>query len=135
MTDTNWINDKNESVRFTGPDEQPKKAANDRELYQTIEVMAELGYECHRAWENIIGEKWPLPWDELSPNQRDELVESVKWLASHPTSSISAQHDAWRARMITVDPDHPNLVLFDDLPFSQQMKARLWRHIIFAVAG
>ncbi len=135
MTDTNWIKDNNESVRFTGPTEQPKEAANDRELYQTLDVMAELGYECHRAWESIIGEKRPPPWEELRATEKDEIIESVKWLASHPTSSISAQHDAWRARMVVIDPDHPNLVPFDELPFSQQMKARLWRHIIFAIAG
>jgi len=135
VTYTNFLNDKNESVRFTDPTEQPKEAANDREMYQTLEVMAELGWECHRAWESIIGEKWTTPWEELLATQKDEIIESVKWLASHPTSSISAQHDAWRARMVIADPHHQNLVPFDDLPFSQQMKARLWRHIIFAVAG
>jgi len=105
---------------------------------KSVEVIAELGWQTHIAWEDIIREDQKPYWSDLSSDQRAAIVESVRWLIEHPTSSIAAQHDAWRARrMASVigDDFHPNMVPFDELPFSQQMKARLWRHIIFAVLG
>jgi len=102
---------------------------------KTVEVIAELGWQTHIAWEDIIREDQKPYWIDLSCDQKAAIVESVKWLIEHPTSSIAAQHDAWRARMATAGRDHDNMVPFDKLPFSQQMKARLWRHIILAVLG
>jgi hypothetical protein len=117
---------------------------NDEPNFKSLDIIAELGWQAHIAWERIIGEQPKPDWSALSPGQKVAIVDSVRWLIEHPTSSIPAQHDAWRATKYDamyrtpyahgVDP-HPNMVPFDDLPFSQQMKARLWRHIIFAVLG
>jgi len=104
-------------------------------MFQTLDVITELGWQCHLAWEKIIGEEPRRDWDDLPVDDKASLAESVMWLINHPSSSITAQHDAWRAKKISADPDHHNLVPFDELPFPQQMKARLWRHIIFAVIG
>ena len=106
--------------------------------FQTADVIAELGWQSHIAWERIIGEQPKPDWSALSPGQKVAIIESVSWLIDNPTSTIAAQHDAWRARRMGSaigDDFHPNMVEFDELPFSQQMKARLWRHIIFAVLG
>jgi hypothetical protein len=129
-----FVNNEGDVVNFTGPD-SPPPAANDRDMYRTLDVITELGWECHRAWEKIIGEEYGCPWDELQNSHKDELRESVAWLINHPTSSVSTQHDAWRSRMVTIDPDHENLIPYDELPWPQQMKARLWRHVILAVVG
>jgi hypothetical protein len=125
-----WINDKGEGVAFGGGAEPKPDDVTD---YRRIDVIAELGWQSHIAWERIIGEQPKPDWSALSPGQKVAIVDSVRWLIDHPTSSVAAQHDAWRAR--NYDVTHPNMVPFDDLPFSQQMKARLWRHIIFAVLG
>jgi hypothetical protein len=132
-TDSQWINDKGEGVAFGGGTEA---APDDRQNFQRLDVIAELGWQAHIAWERIIGEQSKPDWSALSNLQQRTIADSVRWLVDHPTSSVAAQHDAWRARK-TFDEykDHPNMVPFDDLPFSQQMKARLWRHIIFAVLG
>ena len=105
----------------------------DRATYQTIDVVAEMAWETHRAWERVINEKINMDWCMLSPGDKARVVASVTWLVDHPTSSLIAQHDAWRASLN--GETHDNAVPFDELPFSQQMKARLWRHIIFAVLG
>ena len=112
---------------------------------KSLDVIAELGWQSHIAWERIIGEQPKPDWSLLSPGQKVAIVDSVRWIIEHPTSSVAAQHDAWRARMAgdgwqlgdkdNTTKSHPNMVSFDDLLFSQQMKARLWRHIIFAVLG
>jgi hypothetical protein len=112
--------------------------SDDQKQFRQIDVIAEIGWQTHIAWERIIGEQPKPDWSALSPGQKVAIVESVRWLIEHPTSSIAAQHDAWRARMASgglINHEHPNMVQFDELPFSQQMKARLWRHIIFAVLG
>jgi len=36
---------------------------------------------------------------------------------------------------VTIDPDHANLIPYHELPWPQQMKSRLWRHVILAVIG
>jgi hypothetical protein len=106
--------------------------------FKSLDVIAELGWQTHIAWERIIGEQPKKQWCDLSTDEVMRLEESVHWLMEHPTSSVAAQHDAWRARMASgglINHEHPNMIPFDELPFSQQMKARLWRHIIFAVLG
>jgi hypothetical protein len=137
MTDQNnsqWINEKGEGVQFGGGELEK----DDRAECQRIEFIAELGWQTHIAWERIIGESPKLDWRDLSINQKSVVCQGVQWLVEHPTSSVSVQHDAWRARMASDGPrdtPHENMVPFDELPFSQKMKARLWRHIIFAVLG
>jgi hypothetical protein len=129
-----FVNNEGDAVNFTGPD-APPEAANDRYMYQTLDVITELCWETHRVWEKIIGEPNYVSWDELEDVERDELKQSVFWLIENPTSSVSAQHDAWRSRKVIDADAHPNLVPFDELPWPQQMKARLWRHVILAVIG
>jgi len=128
-------------VQFVASNAPPR--ADDRDACQHLDVITELGWQTHIAWEKIIGEEIKPNWEELSDEERDALRASVRWLIEHPTSSIAQQHDAWRAHMAGAgmelgnrdDTHNPNLQPFDSLPFSQQMKARLWRHIIFAVFG
>jgi hypothetical protein len=106
--------------------------------FKSVDIIAELGWQSHIAWERIIGEEPKKDWRDLSTDEVMRIEESVRWIIEHPTSSVAAQHDAWRARMASrglIENEHPNMVPFDSLPFSQQMKARLWRNIIFAVLG
>jgi hypothetical protein len=112
-------------------------AANDRDMYKTLDVITELCWQCHLAWENIIGEEPQDDWGDLHEEDRYWLKQSVEWILQHPTASISSQHDAWRSRELGrgLRDGHPNLVAFDELPWPQQMKARLWRHVIMAVIG
>ena len=128
------VNNKGEDVQFGGGETRP----DDRQQFQSLDAIAELGWQSHIAWERIIGEQPKPDWSALSPGQKVAIVDSVRWLIEHPTSSVAAQHDAWRALMYadgTRSEPHPNMVPFDELLFSQQMKARIWRHIIFAVLG
>ena len=116
-------------------------AANDRDLLTTVDVIAELCWLTHRAWEKIIGQREDGDddecdfWNELDDDDQDRVRDSVKWFIEHPTASLSAEHDAWGERKMTIDPHHPNLVPYDELPFDQQVKLRLWRHTILAVIG
>jgi hypothetical protein len=135
-----FVNDKGEQVDFP-PDDSPDavsdKDAADRAAFCTIEAIAELGWEAHRAWESIIGEGPKLAWEQMSDDRRAALCDGVKYILKHPAASTSAQHDYWRARRASTvgDDFHPNMVPFDQLPWAQQMKARLWRNIVHAIVG
>jgi hypothetical protein len=127
-----WVNDKGEGVKFGGGVEG---LGDDAMNYRNLDTISELGWQAHKAWERIIGEQPKQDWRDLSDEQKESVRYGVRWLIEHPTSSLAVQHDAWRARTVGKGEDHDNLIPFDELPFSQQMKARLWRHIIFAVLG
>lgn len=131
---TQFVNDQGEPVTFVGP--TVVDALDDKDACQRLEVVAILCWDSHQAWERIISERdGDEPWETLSDAQRKEIADSVLWLTQHPTASVAAQHDAWRARKMLHDPSHPNLKPFDELPFSQQVKARLWRHVLLAIMG
>ncbi len=107
--------------------------ADDRAKWQTIQVVSGLAWQVHASWESIIGED-----DNENFPDDDELkkvIDSVQWLIDHPSATMAQQHNRWRSIKAMDDPDHPNLVPFEELPFAQQMKARLFRHIVLAVLG
>lgn len=111
-------------------------AADERELLQQIDVIAEIGYEAVRTLEAIAGEQSSLPWCDLSAERLDELESGVRFILKNPAAPLSAQHDWWLARNKgRLSKDDPRLVPFDSLPFGQQLKARLWRHVVHAIIG
>jgi hypothetical protein len=119
----------------TDGQETTPEADNDSDMYRTLDVISELCWETHQAWERIISEPELSCWEELTDVERARVIDSVKWFIDHPSATLSAEHDAWRARKILQNPDHTNLVPYDELPFSQQVKLRLWRHTMLAVIG
>jgi hypothetical protein len=110
-------------------------AANDRDLLTTVDVIAELCWETHCAWERILDEPENSWWGGLAEFKREAIRDGVKWFIANPFASLTAEHEAWAARKRETEPDHPNLAPYDLLPFAQQVKLRLWRHTILAVIG
>jgi hypothetical protein len=146
MTDAQFVNAKGEKVEFSGDDPAPLDDTKD-ELWPNMSVanIARIGWAAHREWERIIGEQPKPEWDDLPQERRNELHDSVVWILNHSASSIAQQHNAWRAVRATggwtdgerdmVQKTLPNMVPFDELPWSQQRKAWLWRHIVHAMVG
>jgi hypothetical protein len=112
-------------------------AANDRDLLTTVDVIAELCWKTHCAWETVIGEDgdFLIDFNDMEEFEKDRIRDSVKWFIEHPTASLSQEHNAWVDRKAATDPNHPNIAQYTDLPFAQQVKLRLWRHTILAVIG
>ncbi len=143
-----FVNDRGEQVDLV-PD-APAHPIDENNLSRddlvTIENIAQLGWQAHREWESIIGEQPKPAWDALTPAQQNDICDGVRYILEHPTVSVRVQHDYWRGRMAMdgwcygetkngAAMQHPNMIEFDALPFAQQMKARLWRHIVHAVVG
>jgi hypothetical protein len=145
---TTWVNSDGGDVEFKNDQGAPdvSEVADPPPPFQDLGSIAELGWQAQLAWEHILGELPRLDWEDLPDKEKINVVFLVKWLLDNPTSSVSAQHDAWRARKAAdgwKDGErkdyqaltNPYMKPFDDLSPLQQRKARLWRHIIFAMVG
>jgi hypothetical protein len=113
----------------------PPAVPDEREMLQQVDVIAEIGYEAVRTLETISGEE-PVAWCDLPPERVADVEAGVRFVLDNPNAPLAAQHDAWVARnRQRLAADDPRLVSFDQLPFGQQLKARIWRHIVHAVVG
>ena len=105
----------------------------DDDALHSVDLIAEIGWHTHLAWEQALGEPPQPNWCDLEDGDQEDIIAMTKWVLENPTASIAEQHERWRTLMRS--PRTPNDVPFDQLPRSQQMKARLWRHVIHAFLG
>ena len=142
-----FVNNRGEQVDLVPDAPVPIDENNlSRDDLVTIENIAKMCWNNHVTWESILGEQPRPPWTVLAEPMQNQVLDSVRYILEHPTAPVAAQHDHWRARMAMdgwtygleksgAAMTHPNLMEFDALPFAQQMKARLFRHIVHAVVG
>ena len=113
---------------------------------RTLENLAELAYETCASWSLIAGDNPGPHWEQLDETQKQGIIDGVRFVVEKPFTSIADQHDNWRAWMAgrgwthgdtKTEPakTHPNMVPFDELPWAQQRKANLFRHVIHAIIG
>lgn len=124
-----------ESVDFLGAAvaSEGSHEETEQEKFVNLESIAAVGWEALRAWGAVIGEAPWLTWERLTDDAKRECIDNVSYILDHPHSSISMQHDNWRARQAALG--RPDVGPFDSLPFSQQVKAKIWRHIVHAIVG
>lgn len=133
-----FVNDLGQPVNLTPAPADTKYArdAKERDELMTAETIAELAYECERRWEKIIGDAPRPDWDELDEARKLQLIAGVVWMLSHSSASLAQQHDHWRAQTGKGDTSSEgNALPYDDIPWAQQIKARLWRHLCHAIVG
>lgn len=110
-----------------------------------IEDIARVCHEANRAWCVVNDDLSQCAWGDAEQWVRDSAVAGVAFHLDNPGAGDSASHDAWMAHKIadgwvygeTKDPvakTHPCLVPFDQLPREQQLKDRLFRAIVHALA-
>lgn len=100
---------------------------------QSIEVICAIGDAAVCELEDWLGE--PVSEHENAERMAD-LEAGVRFILDNPSATLAAQHEAWKERnRARLKPDDHRLVPFDQLPFGQQLKARLWRHIVHAIIG
>ena len=113
--------DNDNGTQVDQSEEQAGHAADDREKYVTLEAIAELGWEAHRAWERIIGDYPTLQWHSLHPDRQEEIKQGVAFILNNPHAAVSAQHDHWRAIQASkpatkARPRETNMVPYEQLP-------------------
>jgi hypothetical protein len=110
------------------------------------DVIARVAHEGNRAWCIAHGDLSQPRWEDAPDWQVRSAIDGVRFHRANPDAGDNASHDAWMAHKIadgwvygeTKDPDaktHPCLVPFDQLPFEQQAKDRLFRSIVHALAA
>lgn len=104
---------------------------------QDILLLAELVHETNRAY--IIDSAYvyvPDGWRQLSDEERDELIDTVKKITSNPTIEAWEVHESWLRRRChsgwtegeTHNKDlrtHPWLRSYEELPASVRCVSHL----------
>ena len=110
-----------------------------------VEMIAIMCHETNRAWCELYHDNSQKPWADAEAWQRDSARRGVLYALENPDAGDSAQHDAWMADKIkdgwtfgtvkdAAGKTHPCIVPFDQLPFEQQAKDKLFRAIVRALA-
>lgn len=112
----------------------------------TIEQIARVCHEANRGWCEASGDLSQKSWDAAEPWQRESAIAGVRYALANPDAPDSAQHDAWSADKLrdgwvygatkdAVAKTHPCLVPFEELPYQQQAKDRLFKAVVRALAA
>lgn len=135
-----FVNDAGETVILApgNPPIDPERAA-----LQQVEVIAEIGHAAVMQLEitqlECLGYdpevEWRTWWD-LSDDEQNDRIAGVRFILDNPALPLAAQHEDWiRRNDARLSSGDPRRRPFDELPFGQQLKARLWRHIVHAIVG
>lgn len=109
-----------------------------------IEDIAKIGHDLNRSFCQAIGDDSQLPWDEAPEWQKDSSRAGVLFVEHDRYAGDRALHDAWLAQKEkdgwtygeVKDPEkktHPCCVPFEQLPFEQQLKDKLFRQTVIAL--
>lgn len=108
-----------------------------------IDHIARVCHEANRAWCITRGDMSQVSWDEAPQWQRDSAIDGVMFHINNPDAGDSASHDSWMAEKVRTGwvygavkdaeaKTHPCMVPFEELPWDQQVKDRLFRSIVHA---
>lgn len=106
-----------------------------------IQDIAKQCHEANRQFCISIGDNSQKPWDEAEEWQRESAIDGVKFRINNPDAPDSAQHDAWCDFKIkdgwvygevkdTSAKTHPCLVPYEELPYGQKAKDKLFQAIV-----
>lgn len=101
-------------------------------------------HQANKAWCEFEGDFSQKDWEDAEQWQRDSAINGVKFRLENPDAGPDAQHNAWMADKIaggwiygevkdTEKKTHPCLVPFDQLPWFQQKKDKLFIAIVDAL--
>ncbi len=109
----------------------------------SVENIAEVCHEAHRALQRIQGEIVNFPWESTSQDLRDSIIDGVRNVIAGESPEES--HDNWlrfkRSDGWVYGPvkdfakkEHPCFVPYDHLPADQQSKDALFAQIVGALS-
>jgi hypothetical protein len=106
-----------------------------------IKAIARVCHKANKAWCELQGDNSQKSWDEAESWQKESAIKGVEFRINNPDAGVDVQHIAWMQEKINdgcvygVVKDaekktHPCIVPFESLPWSQQMKDRLFCAIV-----
>lgn len=98
-------------------------------------------HQVNKAWCKITGDDSQVDWDLAPEWQKQSATEGVLFRLANPNAKEDAQHNAWMASKIAdgwiygevkdaEKKTHPCIVPFNELPWEQQMKDKLFCIIV-----
>lgn len=105
---------------------------------------AKAAYNANRVYCEAIGDVVPLPWLDLTDEEKLRFVDAVNRLRHNSMVTPAEQHAAWcvarREQGWVLGPrkdeqkrEHPNLVPYDALPKEQKVKDKLFREVVLSI--
>ena len=96
--------------------------------------IARIAYEARRGYARALGEAGPPPWDEASPQQRDEVMAGVEAVLCGAASTGARLHELWTRRAGgPAASDGLHVPDYLDLPIEQRRKVLLFRATVLAL--
>lgn len=110
------------------------------------QIVAAVAHEVNRAYCRTTGDESQPTWADAPDWQRGSAVNGVRFHRANPQAGDSASHDNWMAEKLAAgwthgpvkDADlkiHPCILPFEELPFEQQLKDRLFRAVVHALSA
>lgn len=107
--------------------------------------IARVCHEANAAYCHTLGDDSQKPWYDAPDWQRESAISGVEFHKANPDAGDSASHDAWMREKLSKGwrwgkvkdenaKTHPCIVPFENLPPEQQVKDRLFRAIVRALA-
>lgn len=111
----------------------------------SVEQIAQVTHELNAAYCRAIGDNSQQPWEDAEDWQRTSAINGVKFHIANPDASDSHSHDEWLREKVkdgwvygevkdTAAKTHPCIVPFEELPLDQQLKDKLFRQTVHALA-
>jgi hypothetical protein len=109
----------------------------------TREDVAKIAHEANRAYCETLGDHSQVPWESAPQWQKDSALTGVNLHVDNPDAGPEASHISWYNEKQkdgwvwgpVKNPDkkeHPCMMPFNQLPLDQQLKDRLFRHVVMA---
>lgn len=107
-------------------------------------AIAQVCHEANRALCMTQGDMSQPPWTDAPEWQKESALNGVQFHYEHPDAKPEHSHENWLAEKLAAgwkygpvkDPDkleHPCCVPFEELPYPQQAKDRLFIAICHAL--
>jgi hypothetical protein len=108
-----------------------------------IETAAHAAHEANRAYCRSLGDVSQAPWDDAPEWQKSSARDGVVAVMTNSSITPEQSHEGWMKQKIAdgwhhgsvKDADaktHPCLVPFEELPFEQQAKDKLFTNVVKA---
>lgn len=108
-------------------------------------AIARICHEANRAYCHTLGDKSPLPWEDISDELRHSAIDGVRFHLANPDAVLSDSHKNWLAFKQAhgwkygpikdeAKKEHPCFVPYDELPSEQQRKNSLFFSIVRALS-
>ena len=117
----------------------------------TLDQLAEMAHEANRAYQRILQEPVSPPWPELSEEAKESTRIGVRMTVDlktgeHRRPNMGDLHNSWLATKLRAGwryapvrnderKEHPNLLPYEALGPSQQVKDQLFTHVLFALCS